>query len=143
VTDRTEFLRAQIGKRWRANGRGPDAFDCWHLARYVERELFARALPSVDVPSDPGWAWMLETIASHPEHANWVRRPTENGLILATDGALVLMARSQLAAHIGVWLQPEQGVVHCDQTSGVMFEDASTLRASGWRKLMFYEPRQS
>jgi cell wall-associated NlpC family hydrolase len=143
VTDRTGFLSAQIGKRWCANGRGPDVFDCWHLARYVERELFARALPSVDVPSDPGWAWMLETIASHPEHANWVGRPTENGLISATDGALVLMARSQLAAHIGVWLQPEQGVVHCDQTSGVMFEDAATLRASGWRKLMFYEPRQS
>jgi cell wall-associated NlpC family hydrolase len=143
VTDRTAFLRAQIGKRWRANGRGPDVFDCWHLARYVERELFGRALPSVNVPSDPGWAWMLETIASHPEHANWVRRPTENGLISATDGALVLMARSQRAAHIGVWLQPEQGVVHCDQTSGVKFEDAATLRASGWRKLMFYEPRQS
>ena len=85
---------------------------------------------------------MLETIAAHHEHANWVQRLTGNGLISASDGALVLMARSQRAAHIGVWLQPEQGVIHCDQTSGVMFEDAATLRASGWRKLMFYEPRQ-
>jgi cell wall-associated NlpC family hydrolase len=143
VTDRTAFLRAQIGKRWCANGRGPDVFDCWHLALHVQRELFGRALPSVDVPSDPGWAWMLETIAAHHEHANWVLRSNENGLISAADGALVLMARSKRAAHIGVWLQPEQGVIHCDQTSGVMFDDAATLRASGWRKLMFYEPRQT
>ena len=68
-------------------------------------------------------------------------RPQANGLISAGDGALVLMARAQRAAHIGVWLLPEQGVIHCDQTSGVMFEDAATLRAAGWRKLMFYEPR--
>jgi hypothetical protein len=51
------------------------------------------------------------------------------------------MARVKRAAHVGVWLLPEQGVMHCDQVSGVMFEDAATLRASGWRKLTFFEPR--
>ena len=141
--DRRQLLSSLIGKRWAANGRGPDEFDCWHLARHVQRELFGRELPSVDVPADPQWAWMLQTIAAHPERANWLERPQPNDLIGAGDGALVLMARAQRAAHIGVWLLPEQGVIHCDQTSGVMFEDAATLRAAGWRKLTFYEPKSA
>jgi hypothetical protein len=86
---------------------------------------------------------MLQTIGAHPEQANWFERLQPNGVIVADDGALVLMARVQRAAHIGVWLLPEQGVIHCDQTSGVVFEDAATLRAAGWRKLMFYEPRSA
>ena len=86
---------------------------------------------------------MLETIAAHPERARWVERPTLNGhLIDARDGALVLMARVQRAAHVGVWLAPERGVIHCDQPSGVKFEDLAVLRASGWRKLSFFEPRE-
>ena len=126
---------------WAANGRGPNEFDCWQFACHVERELFGRDLPSVDVPADPSWDWMLQTIAAHPEQANWLERP--QGLISVGDGALVLMARVQRAAHIGVWLLPEQGVIHCDQTSGVIFEDAGTLRATGWRKLRFYEPKSA
>jgi cell wall-associated NlpC family hydrolase len=139
--DRRQLLSSLIGKRWAANGRGPNEFDCWHLARHIESRLFGRELPSVDVPDAPGWAWMLQAIGAHPEQANWLERPQANGLISAGDGALVLMARAQRAAHIGVWLLPEQGVIHCDQTSGVVLQDAATLRAAGWRKLMFYEPR--
>ena len=142
-SERRQLLPRLIGKRWAANGRGPDEFDCWHLACHVERELFGRELPSVDVPANPGWAWMLQTIAAHPEQENWLERPQPNALIAAGDGALVLMARVQRAAHIGVWLLPEQGVIHCEQTSGVMFEDAATLRAAGWRKLRFYEPKSA
>ena len=52
-------------------------------------------------------------------------------VIVANDGALVLMARVQRAAHIGVWLLPEQGVIHCDQTSGVIFEDAAYVACNG------------
>jgi cell wall-associated NlpC family hydrolase len=143
VIDRTAFLRGLIGKRWAAGACGPEAFDCWHLARHVQKELFSRELPSISVPDDPGWAWLLETIVAHPERARWVERPTLNGhLINAHDGALVLLARAQRAAHVGVWLAPECGVIHCDQGGGVKFEDAATLRASGWRKLMFFVPRQ-
>jgi cell wall-associated NlpC family hydrolase len=143
VSDRTAFLRGLIGKRWAAGGCGPEAFDCWHLARHIQRELFDRELPSISVPDDPGWAWLLETIAAHPERAQWVEQPTLNGhLINACDGALVLMARAQRAAHVGVWLAPERGVIHCNQPSGVKFEDAAVLRASGWRRLMFFEPRE-
>ena len=135
------LLPRLIGKRWAANGRGPNEFDCWHLARHIQRELFGRELPSVDVPTDPGWVWMLQTISAHPERGRWRERAQPHGVIVAGDGALVLMARVQRAAHIGVWLLPEQGIIHCDQTSGVIFEDAGTLRATGWRKLRFYEPK--
>ena len=141
--ERAQLLSRLIGKRWVANARGPDEFDCWHLACQVEREIFGRELPSIDVPTDPGWAWVLQTISAHPERGRWRERPQPHGVIVAGDGALVLMARVQRAAHIGVWLLPEQGVIHCDQTSGVIFEDAGTLRATGWRELRFYEPKSA
>jgi cell wall-associated NlpC family hydrolase len=140
---RATFLRRLVGKRWAANGRGPDEFDCWHLARHVERQLFGRELPEIEEPNDLSWVWLLNAFSSHPECRNWIERPQANGLITAADGALVLMARAKRAAHVGVWLLPEQRVMHCDQVSGVMFEDPATLRASGWRKLMFFEPRAS
>lgn len=143
MDDRSHLLRSLIGKRWAANGRGPDAYDCWHLARHLEQSLFDRRLPDVEVPNDPTWSWMLGAFEAHPECRNWIERPQANGLITAADGALVLMARVKRAAHVGVWLLPEQRVMHCDQVSGVMFEDPATLRASGWRKLMFFEPRAS
>jgi hypothetical protein len=141
MNGRTTFLRALIGKRWEANARGPDAFDCWHLAQHVERHLFGRKLPDVEVPYDLTWSGLLAIIESHPERANWGAFPQHDGLICANDGALVLMARAMRAAHFGVWLAPERGVIHCDRPGGVMFEDPATLRASGWRRLMFYEPR--
>jgi hypothetical protein len=141
MNGRTTFLRALIGKRWEANARGPDAFDCWHLAQHVERHLFGRELPDVEVPYDLTWSWLLAIIESHPERASWASFPQHSGLISANDGALVLMARAMRAAHFGVWLAPERGVIHCDRPCGVMFEDPATLRASGWRRLMFYEPR--
>jgi hypothetical protein len=47
------LLSLLIGKRWAANGRGPDEFDCWQFACHVERDLFGRDLPSVDAPADP------------------------------------------------------------------------------------------
>ena len=109
----------------------------------MQKELFGRELPSVDVPADLTWSWLLAIVGAHPERAQWVEGPTLNGhLIDARDGALVLMARVQRAAHVGVWLAPERGVIHCDQPSGVKFEDLAVLRASGWRKLTFFEPRE-
>lgn len=141
IIDRSNFIRDLIGKPWKANGTGPNEFDCWHLAQHVENILFKRKLPSIDVPDNLSWAWLLHTISTHSERANWVERLISHGLVTANDGALVLMARSLRPAHIGVWLVPEQGVIHCDQGTGVMFDSISFLRAQGWNKLTFLESK--
>lgn len=150
MTERTSFLRSLIGLPWIANAKGPAAFDCWHLAVHVERVLFGRALPEVKVPDDPTWAWLMERIETHPERAHWSPLPDRPmGLVSADDGAIVLMARSDRPAHCGVWLVPERRVIHAMPPAraraarincGVMFDDLSTLKTSGWRRLRFYQP---
>ena len=83
---------------------------------------------------------MIGTIEKHPERRRWQESPQLNGLIRATDGSLVLMARSDRPAHIGVWLAPENRIIHCDQGMGVVLETPSMLRVGGWLRLRFFEP---
>lgn len=141
MSDRNRFLADLIGKPWQADGKGPDAFDCWHLARHIEAVVFSRELPEIDVPAEPTWAWMIETIRDHAERSNWHEVPCDGmGLVRAGDGAVVLMARRDRPAHIGVWLRPEASIIHADAHTGVTFEPLQLLRAKGWRKLRFFEP---
>ncbi len=138
--DRNEFLSSLIGKPWRANAEGPDAFDCWHLAKYVMEKLYRIEIPHIEVPSNPDWKWMIEQFTNHDYKKQWneIEQP-KNGLLKASDGALCLMARFSQPAHIGVLCLPEKRVIHCDQRDGVIFQDLLTLRTSGWARLRFYE----
>lgn len=140
---RDECLASLVGTPWRANARGPEAFDCWHLAQHVEATLFGRSLPDVVVPAAPSWRWMIAAIEHHPERSRWQESRQEHGLISATDGALVLMARSGRPAHVGVWLRPEGRIIHADQDAGVVLDRPVMLRAGGWRTLRFYELRSA
>lgn len=133
--ERTAFLTSLLGQRW-----APER-TCWHVAALVELRLFGRVLPHVEVPPDPSWAWMIATIASHPERDKWQDvAPPLAGLVTAADGALACLGSLKRAAHVGVWLAPERRVIHCDQTLGVVAEDVATLRARGWGRIQFFEP---
>ncbi|MBR1206951.1 MULTISPECIES: hypothetical protein [unclassified Bradyrhizobium] len=135
--NRSSFLSPLIGEPWTWQSR-----NCWDFACHVQRELFGRELPRVAVPDGFSERWVLEAIAGHPERALW-REALEGpgGLVTAADGALVLMARLRFPAHIGVWMQPEARVIHCDGKTGVAFETVLALRQMGWKKLSFFEPR--
>ena len=140
---RCGILSGLIGVPWRANAAGPDAYDCWHLSRHIELTLFGHVLPDVAVPDHPSWRWMIEAIETHPERIRWQETAQPHGLIMAADGALVLMARSDRPAHIGVWLAPERRIIHADQDQGVVLDQPSLLRAGGWRTLRFFEQRSA
>lgn len=136
---RAAYLCSLLGKPWAANARGPDAYDCWHLAAAVSSHLFGRALPAIAVPAEPTWAWMIETIAGHPERSRWTEcRP--GPLVTAGDGAIVLMARRDRPAHVGIWLGIERRVIHADPRFGVVCEGVVDLATKGWTRLRFYEP---
>lgn len=135
---RAEFLNPLIGQPWAWQSR-----NCWDFAAHVERELFGRVLPQVSVPADLSKRWVLEAIEAHPERSMWFEAAEgPQGLVTAADGALVLMAHTRMPAHIGVWLKPEQGVIHCSEQHGVCFETVLALRQMGWRKMKFYEPME-
>lgn len=140
---RTEFLSSLIGIPFEKNAKGPNSFDCWHLAVYVQYHLFGRIAPQIDVPENAGWPWMIEQFTTHHELSNWVEvlQPA-NGLITANDGAMVLMARNRQPAHCGVYLKKERKVIHADEESeAVVMQTVSMLKSLAWNRLRFYEPR--
>jgi hypothetical protein len=133
---RAQFLSDQIGRPW-----DWQQLNCWSFAALVQRELFNRMLPHVELPAEPSWRWMLRAVGSHPEHANWSEvAEGPHGLVAAADGALCLMGRSDGPGHIGTWLAAETGVIHCDRESGVVLHSTLALKQIGWRKLRFFEP---
>jgi hypothetical protein len=135
---RAEFLSPLIGQPWAWQSR-----NCWDFAAHVERELFGRGLPVVSVPQNVNKRWVLEAIEAHPERDAWTEvEQLPDGIIRAADGALVLMAHLRMPAHIGVWLEPEQRIVHCSEQHGVCLETVLALRQMGWRKMTFYEPKR-
>lgn len=139
---RNLFLTTLIGTPYEKNGKGPHSYDCWHLAVKVEDTLFGRTAPQVDVPKNATWNWMIEQFTTHSELQNWVEvLQPNNGLVVANDGAIILMARSKQPAHCGVWLKEERRVIHADEGIGVVMQDLATLRANSWNRLRFYEPR--
>jgi cell wall-associated NlpC family hydrolase len=138
---RHAFFNSILGKPWVANAKGPDAYDCYHLTQYIQRTLYNREMPDVQVPNEPSWGQIIEMIETHPERQRWQEVPNSMfNMVKAKDGALVAMAASQRAAHIGVWLAPEQLVVHTDKPDGVVFQDLQTLKVCGWQRIRFYEP---
>jgi hypothetical protein len=146
VIDRRAFLCGLIGTSWKDRGM------CWGLARHVQWHLFGRALPEVVVPPDAGWRWMIGAIDGHGERARWRQIPSDGiGTIRASDGAIVLMARREQPAHIGVWLKPEGGVIHAPTTGhrigervetvvNAMVETPVQLHVAGWMRLVCYDP---
>ncbi|MGD9921912.1 MAG: hypothetical protein AB7V13_10750 [Pseudorhodoplanes sp.] len=141
MTDRAAILNAVLGKPWAAGARGPEAFDCWHLAVHVQLVLAGRVLPQVVMPAQPSWAWMIDAIERHPERARWrLVSPDPMGLIRAGDLALALMARVDRPAHVGIHLKRERAILHCDQAYGVVADGVADLRRKGWTRLRFYEP---
>ena len=134
---RSEFLSPLIGEPWAWQSR-----NCWDFAAHVQRELFGRALPDIAVPSDFSKRWVLGAFDAHPERQRWAEIGCgPGGLVTAADGALVLMAHLRFPAHIGVWLRPEQRIIHCDGKTGVACETPLALRQMGWAKLRFFEPK--
>lgn len=140
--DRITFLNDLIGCPYEKNAKGPDKFDCWHLAVYVQLTMFNKVAPVIEIPEEAGWLWMIQQFSMHPELVNWqeIEQPL-NGLITAPDGAIVLMARNKHPAHCGVYFEKERSVLHADETDGVVFQDIPTLTMNSWAKLRFYVPK--
>lgn len=134
-----EFIRGLIGRPWEANAEGPDAFDCYGLVRYVQRELFGRDLPSVHTVEPYTWRGMIDAIASHPERARW-REVEQQQRTLMPDGAVVLLASVRMPAHMGVWFRGFGSILHADRPLGVAFQTFAEMRALGWHRALFMEP---
>lgn len=131
-----ELLIAElIGKPYLVGTKGPDKFDCWGLAQYVQRKLFDRNMPTIDQPpTDNSPKTMMRFIRDHEARRQWKRIDEPK------HGSLVEMSRSNLPFHIGVYLDIDRGgVLHCAQGIGVGFDPLILLPNAGWRGLTYHD----
>ncbi|GAB4387210.1 NlpC/P60 family protein [Albidovulum sp.] len=116
-----------IGRPWAAGGQGPDAFDCWGLARWCWRARFGIEVPEIAVDA-ADLRGVLAAFRRHPERRRWraVEAPAE--------GDAVLMRQSRHPVHVGLWLAVDGGgVLHVVRGAGVVFQRPPELLAHGWR----------
>ena len=129
---RPDWPAQYIGEPWE-----PGTHDCWHFARRVWREVFALDVPPVEVDAINRLA-STRAFAGHPEVSLWVEIDNPE------EGAGVLLGKSHRPSHVGIWTSHQGGgLVHCIEHSGVVFQTASSLAASGWRILGCYRRRAS
>lgn len=133
---RADIVNALVGSPYRLGAAGPDAFDCYGLARHVQQALFGRDMPAFSMPGTAGRTAIAAAIAAHPERGRWreIDRPA--------DGALVTMARNSCGYHLGVWLDEDGGLIlHALEAVGVVADTVPMLEAVGWRRFRFHCPR--
>jgi hypothetical protein len=137
--DRLAFFTGLVGKPYRIGARGPDAYDCYGLARHVQRELAGVEMPDIP-PVEPTTRAMAEALLVHPERQAWDEVPEGE----ARELDLVLMGNvAKRDFHLGTVIQPSTRwvILHIDRTVGVVADDAPALRASGFNHLTFYRRR--
>lgn len=129
---RAAILAALIGKPYQERARGPDAFDCWGLVHHARPLLVGGpALPDEDI--DPAATRRVARAFADPaRRAGWMSLPIP-APFAAPDGAIVMMARGDLPIHVGLWLQPERGLLHCCAAQRVVLDRIGHLTAAYWR----------
>lgn len=136
MTDRLAFLEALIGSPYEIGATGPDAFDCYGLARHVQAALYDVAMPKLPFVAATT-RQQAEAMLSHPELRNWREIPEHE----ARDGDGVLMGNvARRDFHLGTYIVPiTAGVVlHIDKASGVVVDDLPSLRAIGFHYLRIF-----
>lgn len=131
--DAAAYVSSRLGRPYSTDEH------CWWLVREVQRELFGRGLPVVEIAEHLGALQLARAFRDHPERKNW----RETGA--PVHGAVVLMHRpgsTARAIHSGTYLALEGGgVLHTDAEHGVTFDSLFELtRVRNWR-LEYHVPR--
>jgi hypothetical protein len=108
------WTSAYIGRPWELGAEGPAAFDCWGLARAVQRDHYARELPQLRVATErlKEGDEQLRVLLDLMRHTGWRLLPDWQTM---EDGDLLRMA-APMGPHIGIAVRlPRQAVtvLHC------------------------------
>ncbi|WP_213305941.1 NlpC/P60 family protein [Paraburkholderia sacchari] len=117
-----------IGRPWVAGARGPAAFDCWGLLKWVERLHFGVALPELPALPDERRDLYGEQMAT----GVW-------RLIPAPVHGCGALLRGGEQPHVGVYLAHDGGgVLHAQEGTGVIFTPGRNLKLMGYPRVCWY-----
>ena len=94
------------------------------------------------------WGWDVPPIMVDPSDARATRQtlsvPPErlgwDAIAMPREGDAVLMARGARPCHVGIWIEPdpEAGILHSVEHSGVIFTPPARLAGIGYRVVGYY-----
>lgn len=135
------FVSGTIGKPWVPGAQGPDAFDCWGLARVTQRTLFNRDLPIVACAADAHTVdrddlrAVMRAMESADLRAGWVQASEPQ------HGDIVLLSSRKYPSHIGTYLGIDRGGIHHVTREGdVRFDPLALMKVMGWVRFEFFRP---
>lgn len=118
-----------VGLPYRDGGEGPDAYNCWGIARLVARELHGRELPFAPI------AGLMEQVTATGLLRAW-RRLQE-----PAHGAIGYTASTAAPRHIVTYLANDRGVVlHALEGCGVVCWPVIQLETYGFLRVAWYLP---
>jgi cell wall-associated NlpC family hydrolase len=121
-----------LGLPWVSGQDGPDAFDCWGLVRYVQKQHYGRDLSAIHVDADDVRA-VVNAFNGNDERNRW------HAVDAPTDGDCLLLSQSKEPTHVGVWLDVDGGgLLHAVKGTGVVFSSAANIRLMGYNILGAY-----
>lgn len=122
-------INRYVGMRWVEGARGPDAFDCWGLLAWIQREYYGVSLPDRAVDPEVMRDLYRDQVAS----GRWRISP------IPADGCGVLL-RGGDRPHVGVYLSNDGGgVLHAAEGVGVVFTLKRYLGEAGYARATWYE----
>lgn len=123
----SHFAAGLIGRPYRAQACGPDAFDCWGLASFVWRTQIGLVVPDVRLDAANAFRDVMNNraVTAAGVAAVPVSRPREFDAVYMTS--------RDLPHHVGVWVTPDPlgGVLHAIQDAGVVYQRPASLAAHG------------
>jgi cell wall-associated NlpC family hydrolase len=133
------WAAAYIGKPWRADAEGPDAYDCKGLVREVQRRHFGREVPALqvaDTRTAEGRAAFMEAV----RRSAWKLQPPGTR---PAEGD-ILVAQGADGAHVGSFLVNGRrlGVLHAQghtdakgiERGAVRWDELRDLLACGYSR---------
>ncbi len=123
-----------IGKPWQNGGRGPDAFDCWGLLRFIyfkHLEIRLPAYPGINAKNAKYVSGLIEGEALH----SWTEQdiPDEFSAVAMASGCAVF-------THVGIYTRVDGGhIIHCADKLNVVAQRPGEMKAAGWARIKFYQ----
>lgn len=130
-----QFILEHLGKPYKLGTQGPDYFDCWGWVRFINKELWNREIPWIDM-SKGSISDFIKSGYEYRSQMDWVVIPNP------IHSCLVEMSHARHAHHVGVFINVDGGqVVHSIQGGGVVCDPLLTIPISGWHSIKFDIPR--
>lgn len=133
-------LEQVVGVPYQVGADGPDLFDCYGLARWIQSECFGVPMPSIE-RTDISYTALAKTMLKHEDRRHWIQvdTPEHGDLILMGNvdgrdfhlGTYIMVGCTALCIHTD---GPNDGTVG---GPGVMVDDVVALGIRGFHSFRY------